>query len=350
MGNTKLIISGNEVDKDVVFHANEAELQELKKYFDAQKDKGVNNDEIVEELLSLGWAQSELRSIIPEELKSYFKKKKKKIIEYILGFIIYVLLGGVLSQVIKREIIQVILIIPASFIAFKLISIHTKEDQISIIERRIILFFNRFDKFFSINGFSEKNGFFDQIRTRNKKKIFLPLKDHSSFKVFGGYGKYKDKNFYIFIAKKYSHSVGQYNTPVYKYFIFYEFEIRSVPFYYSIVSENHFEPQSRRLQNLNLKEGDFKDMDFPAREFNINWKLRGSDKKMAYQVFDPHMKSLILQINKKDFIGLEISDQSVILSNRFTYHAIQRCPDDFKLLYEIAKQVERNYRVVRWED
>lgn len=332
----------------VIFNANDEELSELKKYFDKQKEKGISEEEIIKEFFSLGWTKAELNIVFQNELKRIIRKKTINNTKYFIFFIVTLLVAGVFNTNYPTSIINVIFIFPLLYFIFKVVSAFTDATKVSIIDRRIILFFQRLNKIFGINGFPEEENYFSKTKIRNKRKIFLPVQERSQFKAFGGHGKYNNKKYNIFIALKYSHSQGKYNTPVFSYFIFYEFEINPVPFHYALVTENYFAPQSKRLQNSNLEDGDFQDMDFAAREFNKNWKLRGSDKKMAYQVFGPHMLSLILTINVEDFIGLEISDSSVILSNRFTRNTVNRCVNDFKLTYEIAKQVERNYREVKW--
>ncbi len=350
-------IFGKNVTGNVIFSANNEELEDLKKYVLTRKNNGVAGIKIVEELFRLGWTKDELTVVMPIDLKKYDKRFYKLIIKIIVligvGQIIQAI-GGLLSLKYNNELFEVfgvLLFIPIIlYIIYLFFKTVVGTTILSTIDRRILLFFNRLDKKIGLNTFVNKNEHFSNIKIRNKRKFFLPVKESSPFKVFGGQGKYQGKGFNIFIAKKYSHTEvdSVMSTPIYKYYIFYEFDIKEVPFYFSLVREGYFEKQSQRLQNSNLNKGDFQDIDFSSREFNKKWKLRGSDKKMAYQVFGPHMQSLILKFNQKDFIGLEISDQSVMLSTYFSYHAVKRTPDDFNLLYEIAKQVERNYREIEW--
>ena len=348
---TKLndFIWGKDITRShVIFSANKDELEVLKKYVSDQKNKGISDDKILRELFSLGWTRDEVGTIAPNELKKYNKRKWRTVaisVLVIFSALTLMVIVQLFGAKYNSEMFEVLSFIPLFIsILYLFTFIRFQNTKVSTIDRRVLLLFNRLEKIFGLKEFTNHDESFANIKRRNENKIFLPVKESYPFKVFGGHGQYKGKRFNIFVAKKYAHSKQELDPGIFHYYIFYEFFIRPVPFYYSIVKEEYFEAQSKRIQKSKLKKGDFTDMDFAANEFNVNWRLRGSDKKMAYQVFGPHMKTLIIKINKKDFVGLEISDQSLILSNRLTYHAVSRCPYDFDLLYEISRQVERNYR------
>ncbi len=341
---------------NIIFTANKEELNDLKKYFEYQKKTGVSELTIIKELLSIGWTSNELESILPFQIKLY-KKQVFKYKIYLLISIIFSFLFITLFEIFENFfnnlygflIISIFLMMLVSTVGFAVLVFGSTKET-AVIDRRVHLFFNRFSQQFPINTVFDYKKYYQDIIFRNEHKIFLPIKEKSDFKLFTGYGQYKDKKFYLYVAKKFSHNTDSNNDiPVYYYYIFYEFCIRKVPFYYSLVTENNYEQQSKRIQIQNFKKGDFKDIDFAAREFNKKWKLRGSNKKLAYQIFGPHMMSLILKLDQKDLTGLEISDYSVMLSTKFSYESILRTPTDLNLVYEIAKQVERNYREINWD-
>lgn len=344
------LFKNDSLENQIIFRANQEELKELNIYFNDEINKGKTTQEIINKLYSLGWTKKEITLALPDGIRDYYKERNTNIGKYV-GIII---LAYFLLRLITINndlgwfnfLVGLTESIIFIYFIFKIIKLLPQQSYISIMERRAILFFNRIKNKYQVKKFDNAEVSFSNVKNRNSKKIFIPHKEMSRFRAYGGDGEYKNKKYNVFVAKKYTKTTQ--STEIYKYYIFYEFEIKQVPFHYALVVEDYYNIQSRRLQNRNLSKSDFKDMDFSAREFNNNWRLRGSDKKMAYQVFGPHMMSLILKINTKDFIGLEISDSSVILSNKFTGHAVSRVEHDFELLYEIAKQVERNYREVKW--
>lgn len=341
------------IENDVVFEANDSELKELKRELIHEKKNNIKVPKIIKKFIELGWSKNELLRIAPLETKKYFSRRSFLVIVDIIFIIIILLLNlFIKSNYQSEEILMnfVNLATVAFFVFFVFILFRLfPNKQKTIMDRRVIIFLDRIQKKFQINEFDDPEKIYLKIKENNSKKIFIPEKGSKGylFKVFGGGGLINDKKFRVYVAKKYSHTVN--DKKIYKYYIFYEFKIMPIPFHYSLVKEKYDNVQSQRLQNLNFNKGDFKDIDFAAREFNENWKLRGSDKKMAYQVFGPQMLALILKINTEDFIGMEISDSSVMMSLKFTKKKVERFADDINISYEIAKQVERNYRDVKWD-
>ena len=347
MYNFEVLKSEGGHHETVVFNANEEEIESIRKYFYDQKNKGKRVPIIVAELFADGWTKAELKQALPADMEEFYKERGRNNRNYIILIITIFIVTGSIEIIWQHIHLSFILVAPLAFAIVKILHNYSVTTTISTFERRVILFFSRFHKMFGIRPFPMDENYFLATKQRNQKKIFLPVKEESYFKAYGGHGKYKGKRYNIFIARKYSHTNG--DSPIHRNFIFYEFEIKPVPFHFTLIEEFNFEPQSRRLQNENISEGDFRDINFPSIEFNKNWKLRGSDKKTAYQLFGPHMQALIMKINHKDFVGLEISDSSTMFTNWFTRYSVSRCIEDFKIAYEIARQVERNYRDVKWD-
>ncbi len=336
--------------KEDIFPATVEELQTIRDFYSAQQRSGASPATIIAELLDDGWTKDEVAQAIPSEYQAFRRHYVRGIIFYFCALVVLFVASAVASLRFGSYTLQYIFALPFVLIVFAMSRLFLDANPSGIVERRIILFFNRFNAQFPLDDLSQSGTNDEGIAARNPTKLFLPTKDKEHFRIFGGSGTYQGRDFHIYVAKKYSHTEGSGDQSrlIYRYFIFYEFMMRPVPFYFSVVRENVFEAQSHRLQNKNLQTKDFQDMDFAAREFNENWRLRGTDKKLAYQVFDPQMMSLVMRVKKSDLIGLEMSDRSVILSNRFNTPAIDRCAGDMKLVYEIATQVERNYREVKW--
>lgn len=331
---------------DKIFPATHDELMHVRGYFESQRKQGVAATHIITELLDDGWTSGEVDQAIPGAYQGFYRYHIRRIKVDVALLVLLLVCMAMIGVYVQLFAFQYLFAIPFLIIILDVIRLMGAVSSSNVVERRIILFLNRLGVQFPLDDIAQSRQDSTEIVKRNPTKLFLPTKDMEYFKIFGGSGTYQGRQFRVYIAKKFSHTQGRRSENVYRYFIFYEFMMRPVPFYFSVVRENVFEAQSLRLQNKKLRSGEFQDMDFAAREFNEHWRLRGTDKKLAYQVFDPQMMHLITQIQKADLIGLEISDSSVMLSNRFNYPAINRYTTDMKLVYEIAVQVERNYRSI----